>query len=177
MFDLKVLLIVAAVALAIGAGCGSYAAWGMRSTRADLDLLKLKDTFDNATAAAREQSRAAEHAMQEQINQVGKDAREQNKQIALNVAAAADSTDSLLQAADNRLSAAACDPGVARRGQAATSAAYLYSQLLGESQRLAEGLAAEADRARSAGASCEVAYDLVRGGLKGLAKGPELTGG
>jgi len=177
MFDLKVLIIAVGAALAIGLGAGGYTAWQIRSTQADLDLLGLRKTFDDATAAAKEEARQAEQALQLQINELGKKARDEQKQITDNVAAAGDSTTGLLKAADQRISAAACDPGVARRGQAATSAAFLYSQLLGESQHLAKGLAEEADRARAAGASCEVAYDLVRKGLKGLAKGPVVAGG
>ena len=177
MFDLKVLIIAVGAALAIGLGAGGYAAWQVRSTQADLELLDLRKTYDDATAAAAAQARQREQSMQLQINDLGKKARDEQKQIGDNFLAAGDSTTGLLTAASNRLSAAACDPGVARRGQAATSAAFLYSQLLGESQQLAKGLAREADSARARGASCEVAYDLMRKGLKGIAEGPAVAGG
>lgn len=176
MVDLRVLIIAALAALATGAGVGAWVSWDVRSTRADLDLLELRNTYDRATEAAKDQSRAVEQSLQAQINALGKEARNEVHQIDNDAAVAADSTDRLLQAASDRFSAAACDPGVARRGQAATSAAYLYSQLLDASQRLAAGLAKEADRARAAGASCEVAYDLVRKGLLGVSKGPAVTG-
>ena len=177
MFDLKAIIIAAGIALAIGLGAGGYTAWQIRSTQADLDLLGLRKTFDDATAKANEESRRTEQALQLQINDLGKKARYEHDQIGRNDVAAADSTDGLLKAADKRFSAAACDPGVARRGKAATSAAFLYSQLLGESQQLAKGLAREADSARARGASCEVAYDLMRKGLKGIAEGPAVAGG
>jgi len=177
MFDLKILIIAVGAALLGGAGVGGWVAWEMRDTQANLQLLDLRKTYDDATAAAQRESHQVEMKLQDQINELGKKTGEEQNQIDHNVAAAGDSTGGLLQAAAKRFSATACDPGVARRGQAATSAAYLYSQLLGESQLLAKGLAEEADRARSAGASCEVAYDLVRKGLKDLAKGPAVTGG
>lgn len=177
MFDLKILIIAVGAALAIGAAGGGYAAWSARDTKANLQLLDLRNTYDDATAKAKDASREVEQSLQLQINDLSRKARDESNQIDSNVVAAGGSTDGLLHAATERFSAASCDPGVARRGQAATSAAYLYSQLLGESQLLAKGLAEEADRARSAGASCEVAYELVRGGLKGLAKGPAVTGG
>jgi hypothetical protein len=176
MVDFRVLIIAVLAALAAGAGLGAWTAWDVRSTRADLDLLGLRTTYDNATAAAKDESRAVEQALQLQINDLSKKATDDVHQIDSHAAASVASTDSLLHAATERFSAATCDPGVARRGQAATGAAYLYSQLLGESQTLARGLAEEADRARSAGASCETAYDLIRGKLNGLARGPAVTG-
>lgn len=177
MVDLRVVIIAVLAALAAGAGVGAWTAWDVRSTQADLDLLGLRNTYDAATAAAKEESQAVGRSLQLQINDLSKKARDEVHQIDSDAAAVVGSTDGLLHAADQRLSAAACDPGVARRGQAATSAAYLYSQLLEASQHLAAGLAREADRSRAAGASCEVAYDLVRRGLMGLSEGPAVTGG
>lgn len=177
MVDLKVVIIAVITALLLGAGAGGYAGWSTRDTKANLQLLDLRNTYDNSLAKAKDDSRAVEQTLQGKIDALGEKGRDETNRIDSNAASAGDSTDGLLQAATEHLSTTACDPGVARRGQAATSAAFLYSQLLGESQHLAKGLAEEADRARSAGASCEVAYDLVRGGLKGLAKGPAVTGG
>lgn len=163
MIDLRVVIIAVLAALAVGAGTGAWVAWDVRSTRADLQLLGLRTTYDTATAAAKDESRAAEQALQRQIDDLSETARDDAHQIDTDVVAAGDSTDGLLlAAADLRYSAAACDPGVARRGQAATKAALLYSQLLEESQRLAEGLAQEAERTRAAGATCEAAYDRVK---------------
>lgn len=177
MFDLKILIIAVGAALLVGLSAGGYAAWQVRDTKANLQLLDLRNTFDQATSKAKDDSHAVERDLQSKIDDLSLKARNETQQIAVHVAAAGDSTDGLLQAANTSFGAAACDPGIARRGQAATSAAFLYSQLLGESQHLAKGLAEEADRARSAGASCEVAYDLVRRGIGGLAKGPAVTGG
>lgn len=177
MFDLKVLIIAIGAALMGGVCVGGLVAWEMRDTKASLQLLDLRATFDSATAKALEETRMVERDLQAKIDELGKRGSDENLQIAANAAAAGDSTSGLLQATADRFSATACDPGVARRGEAATSAAFLYSQLLGESQQLAKGLAEEADRARSAGASCEIAYDLVRRGLKSITKGPALAGG
>lgn len=177
MFDLKMLIIAVGAALVSGAAVGGWLAWDIRDTKANLQLLDLRTTYDTATAKAKDAAHQVERDLQDKIDELGKKGSDENRQITANVAAAADSTGGLLQAAATRFSAAACDPGVARRGQAATDTAFLYSQLLGESQLLAKGLAEEADRARSAGASCEIAYDLVRRGLKSIAKGPALTGG
>lgn len=177
MIDVRVLIIALGAALLGGAFIGGWVAWDVRDTRAELQLLDLRSTFDTATAAAKDQSHAVELELQDKIDELGKRGRDENLQIAANVTAADDSTGGLLQAANDRLSAATCDPGVARRGQAAADAAFLYSQLLAESQLLAKDLAEEADRTRSAGSSCEVAYDLVRRGLKSITKGPALAGG
>lgn len=177
MFDLKVLLLAVCASILAGAAGGGYAAWQYQGVKANNQLLELRRTYDTATTAAKDQSRAVEQGLQRTINDLSKKARDESNQIDSRVAVVASGTDSLLHAADQHLSAAACDPGVARRGEAATSAAYLYSQLLGESQRLAAGLAEEADRTRSAGASCEVAYELVRKGIGGIAKGSAVTGG
>lgn len=176
MIDLKVVIIAVGAALLSGAAVGAWLAWDIRDTRATVQLLELRQTYDTATKVAKDESLAVERDLQLQINTLGQKGRDDGQKITDNAAAAADSTGGLLQAAAASISAAACDTGVARRGQAATRAAALYSELLGESQLMAKGLAEEADRARSAGASCEVAYDLVRKGIGGLAKGPALTG-
>jgi hypothetical protein len=153
------------------------AGWKERDLRAELQLLGLRNTFDAATLAANAQARTVEQDLQRQIDDLGKDSRETNHRIDSDVVVAESSTDGLLHVAAGTFAAAtSCDPGVARRGQAATNAAYLYSQLLEETQHVARGLAAEADRARAAGASCEVAYDLIRGRLNGLTGGPAVTG-
>ncbi|QBJ04548.1 Rz-like spanin [Pseudomonas phage Lana] len=163
MFDLRAVIIAALSALVIGAGVGAWVAWGVRATQADLDLLGLRNTYDTATAAAKDESRSAEQALQRQIDDLSEKARDDRHEIDTDVAVAGDTTDGLLHAAANlRYSASACDPGVARRGQAATKAALLYSELLEETQRLAKGLAEEAERTRAAGATCEVAYDGVK---------------
>lgn len=176
MLDLKTLVLAVVLALLGGAAVGAWLGYEYRDNKAVSQLLDLRLTYDKATAAANEQARATEQSLQTQINELGRKGRDETQKINTHADAAADSTAGLLKAAGEHLSAAACDPGVARRGEAATSAAFLYSQLLGESQLLAKGLAEEADRARSAGASCEIAYDLMRRGLKSIAKGPALAG-
>lgn len=158
------------LALLAALACGMVVGWKERDTQANLQLLDLRKTYDDATAKAKDESRAVEQAMQVKINDVGKEARDESHQIDSRSAIADASTDGLLNAAVGSIRATTCDPGVARRGEAATSAAYLYSQLLGESQRLAKGLAEEADRARAAGVSCEVAYETVREGLKRMGR-------
>lgn len=176
MFDLKVLIIAVAAALLGGAAVGAWLAWDIRDTRATVQLLELKDTFEQAVAAAKEDNLVVERDLQLQVNELSKKGKENDATIDANAAAVTDSIGGLLQAVAAGLGPATCDPGVARRGASATRAAALYSELLTESQHMAKGLAEEADRARSAGASCEVAYDLVRKGIGGLSKGPALTG-
>ena len=176
MFDTKVLIIAVLAALLGGAAVGAWVAWDIRDTRATVQLLELRKTFDDATAAAKADNLVVERDLQLQINTLSQKGRENDKTIDANAAAVTDSIGGLLQAVAAGIGPATCDPGVARRGASATRAAALYSELLTESQHMAKGLAEEADRARSAGASCEVAYDLVRKGIGGLAKGPALTG-
>lgn len=176
MFDLKVLLLSITAALLGGAAVGAWLAWDIRDTRATVQLLELKDTFETAVAKAKEDNLVVERELQLQVNELSKKGREDDKTIETHAAAVTDSIGGLLQAVAAGLGPATCDPGVARRGASATRAAALYSELLAESQYMAKGLAEEADRARSAGATCEVAYDLVRKGIGGLSKGPALTG-
>ena len=176
MFDLKVLLLSVLAALLGGAAVGTWTGWEIRDTKATVQLLELKDTFETAVATAKEDNLVVERELQLQVNELSKKGREDDKTIETHAAAVTDSIGGLLQAVAAGLGPATCDPGVARRGASATRAAALYSELLAESQYMAKGLAEEADRARSAGATCEVAYDLVRKGIGGLSKGPALTG-
>ena len=176
MFDLKVLLLSITAALLGGAAVGAWLAWDIRDTRATVQLLELKGTFETAVAKAKEDNLVVERELQLQVNELSKKGREDDKTIETHAAAVTDSIGGLLQAVAAGLGPATCDPGVARRGASATRAAALYSELLAESQYMAKGLAEEADRSRSAGATCEVAYDLVRKGIGGLSKGPALTG-
>lgn len=159
MIDLKVIALAALAAFVVGAG----GAWYERGVRADRDLLALTNTYTKAYAQAESDARQKEQSMQRTIEALSVEGKKNEQRTKTESAAADRSTDSLLDTARVRLSSAACDPGVARRGQAATRAALLYSELLEESQRVAKQLAEEADKRGTAGRICEAYGDAVGG--------------
>jgi len=89
VIEIKAVIIAVGAALVIGAGAGGYAAWQYRAMKADNDLLDLRNTFDSATAAAKEQSLGVERELQAQINQVSQKGRDENQKIESNAAVAA----------------------------------------------------------------------------------------
>lgn len=159
MIDLKVTALAAVAAFVVGAG-GS---WYLRGVQADRDLLKLTNTYTTAYSKAQGEAREKEQSMQRAIDALSLEGKKNEQRTQAESAAADRSTDSLLDTARIRFSATACDPGVARRGEAATRAAILYSELLEASQRMAKYLAGEADKRGTAGRTCEAYGDSIRG--------------
>ncbi|WP_176506349.1 DUF2514 family protein [Pseudomonas urethralis] len=158
---------LALVGLLVGCGFWLYGAGkGAEDRRWREKWANLQAQQAQAQAADERQQREEEQRRQGAVDEVGENAREQNAAVAADVAGAGAVDDRVRAAADNQLArvGAACgDPGVARRGEAATRAAGVLSHLLKRADERAGVLAAAYDRARVAGLACEAAYDQVRG--------------
>lgn len=116
-----------------------------------------------ARSAAESSVRMEEQRRQTQINQVRNDAKAQSKNAVADSVGADAAGDRLYIAAD-QLAARQCvtDTGVARRGQAATRAAMVLSDLFQRADRRAGELAKAYDAARIAGQTCERSYDAIK---------------
>ncbi|QYW06489.1 hypothetical protein uan_077 [Pseudomonas phage UAntarctica] len=151
------------LAVLIGILAGGAAAWFFRGVIADRDLLSLQKTYTDAWQVANKEARDKEQNMQASIDRLSVQGKEDALRIEDDSHAADASTDQLLETARVRFSAAACDPGVTRRSEAATRAALLYSELLEETQRMAKDLAVEADKRGAAGTICVRAAETMKG--------------
>lgn len=152
-----------AIGLAIGLVVGSLGAWHLRGVEADRDLLALAKTFETAVQVAQEEARAEERRRYDAIKTIAGDARNEIENLGPIFSAGADVSVSLQHAASVYAAGASCDPGVARRGAAATEAAILLSDMLSQCSARAAGLAQYADKARIAGSTCERAADAIAG--------------
>jgi hypothetical protein len=157
-----VLLALAAIA---GSLYGAYshgvsvadARWQAKAS--DLQALQAK-----ARAAAEGNARTEEQRRQTAANEVGSNARQESAALAADVAGADGAGQRLHDAADKLAARASCtpsDPGVASRGETATRAAMVLSDLLKRADQVAGELAEKYDRARIAGLACERTYESL----------------
>lgn len=152
-----------ALALTIGVVVGSIGAWHQRGVVADRDLLALRHTFDKAVIAAQDDARAEERRLQITTNQIAQEARKDVQQIDEAAGVVSAVTGGLQHAASVYASGATCDPGVTRRGEAATQAAMVLSDMLGVCAATTKRMAESADRAYLAGRTCERIGDALSG--------------
>lgn len=152
-----------ALALTIGVVVGSIGAWHQRGVQADRDLLALRGTFDKAVIAAQDDARAEERRLQTTTNQIAQEARKDVQQIDEAAGVVSAVTDGLQHAANVYASAVTCDPGVARRGEAATKSAMVLSDMLGQCAAETKRMAESADRSYLAGRTCERIGDALSG--------------
>lgn len=133
------------------------ARWQERWDKRNLADVKAKADFDN-------QKRDYERRRQDEVNQIQKDAQNEVARLAALRAAADRNSDRLQQqisAAITRLRAGQPATDAAGR-QAGDSAGLLLTQLYREIDATAGRMAAEADRARAAGLTCEAVFDSMR---------------
>lgn len=165
----KLLGYAGAVLLALAAIAGSlYGAYShgesvadarWQAKASDLQALQAK-----ARAAAEGNARTEEQRRQTAANEVGSNARQESAAVAADVAGADGAGQRLREAADNLAARASCtpgDPGAASRGETATRAAMVLSDLLKKADRRAGELAKFADESRIAGLACERTYDSL----------------
>jgi SLT domain-containing protein len=115
-----------------------------------------------ARADAERAARAEELRHQAAANEAGTNARKENEALANDVARADDAGQRMRDAADKLATTASCapgDPSATRRGETATRAAMVLSDLLKRADQRAGELAGAYDRARIAGLACERTYD------------------
>lgn len=114
--------------------------------------------------AAEASARREEQRRQLAINQVEKDAREQN-QVATVDAVDADAAGERVRVTAQQLAAGAsrcaADTSTSERSHAASRAAMVLSELLQRADARAGELAKANDRARIAGLACEAAYNAL----------------
>lgn len=167
--QLKLLGCVAAILLAVAAMGGAlYGAYRHGETTADLRWqAKASDQQSlqaKARAYAEGKARTEEQRRQAEANQVGSDARQATAALAVDVAGADDAGQRVRNTASSFAARASCtssEPGIARRGEAASRAAMVLSDLFQRADKRAGELAAAYDKARIAGQACERAYDSL----------------
>lgn len=133
------------------------ARWQERWSKRDLADVKAKADFDN-------QKRDLERKRQDDVNQIQKDAQNEVARLAA-LRAAADRNSERLQQSINATIARlrAGQPATSASGSTSgDSAARVLADLYREIDATAGRLAAEADRARAAGLTCERTYDAMR---------------
>lgn len=123
------------------------------------DLRDKQAQIDNQTAKA-----ATERARQDEIDRIQKDAQNEISRLAALRAAADRNSERLQQSIETAIGRlrAGQAASTSTSGQAGDSTAVLLAQLYREIDRAAGDYAAEADRARAAGLTCEAAYDALR---------------
>ena len=167
--QLKLLGYAAAILLAVAVMGGAlYGAYRHGETTADLRWqAKASDQQSlqaKARASAEGNARTEEQRRQAEANQVGSDARQATAALAADVAGADDAGQRVRNTASSFAAGASCtgsDPGIARRGEAASRAAMVLSDLFQRADKRAGELAAAYDKARIAGQACERAYDSL----------------
>lgn len=146
-------LIVAVVAFS--------AAWAAQDWRHGERYTALQLAHETAQRTAQARHRQREHELQDEISKIDRDAHSEKQRLETALAAARAGSDGL----QRRLSdlSRKYHSAATASEQCATelSAARLFADLLGEAERLASEYAAEADRARLAGTTCERAYETI----------------
>lgn len=161
IIDLKVTMIAAGIALAVGAS----SAWVVRGWKADATLSDLQATYARSYATSSEEARAKEAQLQKISEDLQARVKDENEKINADSSAAGASGISLHNAATSYAAAASCDSSAQQRGQTATQAALVLSELF-ESCRAAKQLVeATADDSYNRALRCESQYDQIRHAL------------
>lgn len=148
-----------AAGLIIGLAVGASGAWYVQGLRSSNTVSSLKESFEADKTKAREEGIAEGKRKQTLANDVAAQGRKDDEQIDKRADAAGSAAGGLQHDAAVYASAASCDPGIARRGEAATRAAGVLSDLLGQCGTAYSGMARIADQARARGLRCELIMD------------------
>jgi predicted house-cleaning noncanonical NTP pyrophosphatase (MazG superfamily) len=153
--------IIAAAGAALVAGIyyGGYKA-GSNAVSYKWEIAKVAHA--NALVAQEARHRATERRLTEEMEAIQDEGRQKLEELAEVLSGVAFERDSVSIALANSRERARQDSAAAGSCEAIQSAADLYAELLTELQGLAGDYAGAADRARLAGAACEVAYGRVR---------------
>lgn len=150
-------LILLAMAVSFGA------AWHVQDWRYGTRLAEISEAHAIAITEASNIARVEEQRRQSAVNKEASDAREQNKNAAIDASTADTAGDRLHVEAGKFARARSDNPGAAQRGASATRAAMVLSDLLQRADKRAGELAAAYDRARIAGLTCERSYYGIGG--------------
>lgn len=148
--------------LLLGFLVGSGGAWYVQGLRSDTAIAAQAETFNTTVSKAKEDGAAEEKRRADSVAQAAEEGRKENAKVETNATVNAGATVSLSNAATSYAAAATCDTGPTRRGEAATRAAMVLSDLLGKSNQRASQLAKTADDARTRGLTCERAYQALK---------------
>jgi hypothetical protein len=162
IFDLKSTLLLGGVALAIGVLIGATGAWTARGWQADADLSGLRSTYDRAYAESSEQARAKESELQSIADELRARVPDEDAKTHADLASADVSAVSLRDTATAYAAAASCDTSAEQRGQTATKAAMVLTDLFEECRAAKQQVEAAADDSYNRALRCEAQYDRVR---------------
>ena len=155
---MRELLVVGAVAFALGAGGG----WKLASLHYGKQIATLERDHAAASAAAQAQARERETELRQRLKEVERQADEKRKSLEADLADARRAASGLRRELDKiRAEAARRGAGTTGECEAARATSGMLAQLLGELNEMAGVYAEAADRARLAGLICEQSYRAV----------------
>lgn len=155
---MRELLVVGAVALAIGAG----SAWKLASLHYGKQIATLERDHAAASAAAQAQARERETELRRQLKEVERQADEKRKSLEADLANARRVASGLRGELDKiRAESARSSAGTTGECEAARATSGMLAELLGELNEMAGVYAEAADRARLAGLICEQSYQAA----------------
>jgi len=152
------LLVVGAVAFALGAGGG----WKLASLHYRGQIATLERDHAAASAAVQAQARERENALRRQLREVEAQANEKRKSLETDLANARRAASRLRGELDKiRAESARSGAGTTSECEAARATSGMLAELLGELNEMAGIYAEAADRARLAGLTCEQSYQAM----------------
>lgn len=155
---MRELLVVGAVAFALGAGGG----WKLASLHYGEQLATLERDHAAASEAAQAHARERENALRRQLKEVEMQANEERKSLESDLANARRAAGGLQVELDKiRAESAHRGAGTTSECEAARTTAGMLAELLGELNEMAGVYAEATDRARLAGLICEQSYHAV----------------
>lgn len=155
---MRELLVVGAVAFALGAGGG----WKLASLHYGNQIATLERDHAKASEAAQAQARERETALRRQLKEVERQADEKRKSLEADLANARSVASGLRRELDKiRAESARSGAGTTGECEAARATSGMLAELLGELNEMAGIYAEAADRARLAGLICEQSYRAV----------------
>lgn len=154
-------LIVSALMALSAAG-----AWNWQANKYELRIAVTERDQAAADSAAQARARVDEQLRQHAIEGIRQHAHDQVIAATADAVAADTAADSLREQVAKLARRPARCPGVATGSETADPERLLLADVLIEVERAGRELAAYADRARLAGAACELSFDAVRGGGK-----------
>lgn len=155
---MRELLVVGAVAFALGAG----GAWKLASLHYGEQIATLERDHAAASEAAQAQARERENALRRQLKEVETQADEKRKKLESDLANARRAASGLQVELDKvRAESARSGAGTTDECETARATTGMLAELLAELDGMAGIYAEAADRARLAGLTCERSYRAV----------------
>lgn len=141
---------------------GFLVGWDWQGSRYEARLADLRSAHSQALAEAQDRARRIEQGWHAAIEEVRKDAKQNQAAVADDLDSANHQLAQLREASVSRSSRASSNTDPACRSTPATGALILYSELLDQCSGRVLDLAGEADRRRVAGLACEAYADSLQ---------------